>query len=334
VPARRAPWWRPRARGSHRCSPPIPAGVIFTGGATEAVNLAIKGSLLAAPAAAAASSPSPTEHSCVLESAAWLGRVGFSVTILPVLPTGLPDMDAYRAALGPDVALVAAMRVNNEVGTIMPVADIAAAAHEAGALVLSDAAQGFGKVDCAVETLGADMIAVSAHKLHGPKASARYGHGPASRSKPCCTAAARNAHGRARFRRCSAPASARPAPPPNRRATRRTPRLSGRGNGGACRHPAPHQRQHRSPLARQPFAHAARRRCHRARVPRRGVALSTGSACGATDAKPSHVLRALGLSSADLRSTCASAGTASPPPTMCATGIARVLAAAGQRAAA
>ncbi len=141
--------------------------VAFTGGATEAVNWALKGVMLAAPAPRRRLVTLATEHSCVLESARWLEAVGCGLTVLPVQADGTLDLAALNAALGPDVALVSAMLVNNETGVIHPVAEIAARAHAAGALMHCDAAQGFGKVAC--DALGADLVSVSGHKIYGPK---------------------------------------------------------------------------------------------------------------------------------------------------------------------
>ncbi len=144
-----------------------PEGLVFTSGATEANNLALKGMLEAAPPARNRLVTFATEHSCVLESARHLQRRGIPVTILPVLPDGAPDIAAYEQALGPDVALVSAMRVNNEIGSIWPTARLARLAQGHGALFHSDCAQAFGKIDCT--GLGADLISLSAHKMHGPK---------------------------------------------------------------------------------------------------------------------------------------------------------------------
>lgn len=147
-----------------------PDSVIFTSGATEANNLALKGLFGAGRGGRLLTFA--TEHSCVLEAARALAREGVPLTVLPVLPDGMPDLSAYRAALGKgDVALVSAMRVNNEVGSIWPIASMAEAAHEAGALFHCDAAQAFGKIGCRVsEDLGgADLVSLSAHKAHGPK---------------------------------------------------------------------------------------------------------------------------------------------------------------------
>ncbi|KQN25939.1 aminotransferase [Sphingomonas sp. Leaf33] len=135
----------------------LPAGgrVSFTSGATEALNWAIQG--IAGPVVTIA-----TEHAAVLETA----RAGGRCTVLPVGGDGLVDLDAARQAIRPGTALVAAMLVNNEIGTIQPIAELAAIAHAAGALFLCDAVQGYGRIPIP-DTC--DLIAVSAHKIHGPK---------------------------------------------------------------------------------------------------------------------------------------------------------------------
>jgi len=140
----------------------LPPGgsVSFTGGATEAINWAIKG---AGPGGLVTLA---TEHAAVLDTVGALAQAGRAITILPVGADGLVDLEASRAAIVPGTALVAAMLVNNEIGVIQPVAELAAIAHEAGALFLCDAVQGYGRV--AIPD-GCDLIAISAHKIHGPK---------------------------------------------------------------------------------------------------------------------------------------------------------------------
>jgi cysteine desulfurase len=141
-----------------------PEGLIFTSGATEANNLALKGTLEATPGRLLTFA---TEHACVLESARHLASRGAPVTILPVLPDGLPDRAAYTAALAAgDIALVSAMAVNNEVGSIWPIAELAAQAHHHGSLFHTDAAQAFGKIPIPE---GPDLVSLSAHKIGGPK---------------------------------------------------------------------------------------------------------------------------------------------------------------------
>jgi cysteine desulfurase len=135
----------------------LPGGgaLSFTSGATEALNWAIKG--VGGPIVTIA-----TEHAAVLDTVEAVGNA----TILPVGHDGLVDLHAARAAIRPGVKLVAAMLVNNEVGVIQPIAELAALAHAAGALFLCDAVQGYGRVPIPEIC---DLIALSAHKIHGPK---------------------------------------------------------------------------------------------------------------------------------------------------------------------
>jgi cysteine desulfurase len=140
----------------------LPAGgsLSFTSGATEAINWAIKG----APDGGVVTLA--TEHAATLDTVEALARTGRPVTVLPMKTDGLVDLDTARAAIGPGTALVAAMLVNNEIGVIQPIAELAAIAHAAGALFLCDAVQGYGRV--AIPD-GCDLVAISAHKIHGPK---------------------------------------------------------------------------------------------------------------------------------------------------------------------
>ncbi|WP_145071493.1 MULTISPECIES: cysteine desulfurase family protein [Sphingobium] len=134
--------------------------LLFTSGATEALNIAIQGVGDGRIVTIA------TEHAAVLDTVEALGRKGRDMAVLPVGPDGLVDMDAARQAITPGVALVAAMLVNNEIGVIQPVEALAALAHAAGASFLCDAVQGYGRVPIPPSC---DMIAISGHKIHGPK---------------------------------------------------------------------------------------------------------------------------------------------------------------------
>ena len=140
-----------------------PEGLILTSGATESNNLALKG-LLADTSGRLITFA--TEHSCVLEAARHLERLGSDVVLLPVTSEGLPDLAALEEALREPAALVSCMAVNNEIGAVAPIAEIAAMAHRVGALFHTDAAQAFGKTDLSAD---ADLISITAHKLHGPK---------------------------------------------------------------------------------------------------------------------------------------------------------------------
>jgi cysteine desulfurase len=133
----------------------------FTSGATEAANWALKCS---APGRIVTLA---TEHACVLDTAEWLAGQGREVDTLPVGADGLVDLDLVAARVTEGTGLVAAMLVNNEIGVIQPVAEIARIAHAAGALFFCDAVQGFGRVPLPLDSC--DMVALSAHKVHGPK---------------------------------------------------------------------------------------------------------------------------------------------------------------------
>jgi cysteine desulfurase len=138
----------------------------FTGSATEAINWAIKGTLEKAPPRRNRIVTVQTEHAAVLDTCKWLESRGVEVTYLAVKSDGLLDIEDVKAALDDRVTLVAVMLVNNEIGVIQPVGEIARLAHEAGALMLCDAVQGLGRVPI---PQGPDLVAVSAHKIHGPK---------------------------------------------------------------------------------------------------------------------------------------------------------------------
>jgi len=139
----------------------LPPGgrVAFSGGATEALNWAIKGTT--GPIVTLA-----TEHAAVLDTVAAEAARGRPVTVIPVGPDGVVDFDQARAVIQPGIGLVAAMLVNNEIGAIQPIAALAEIVHAAGALMLCDAVQGYGR---AAIPATADLVAISAHKIYGPK---------------------------------------------------------------------------------------------------------------------------------------------------------------------
>jgi cysteine desulfurase len=146
-----------------------PGEIIFTSGATESNNLAIKGVACALKDRGDHVVTVATEHKSVLDSCARLQRDGWNVTQLPVDGDGLIDLNQLRAAMTDRTVLVSVMAANNEIGVLQPLAEIAAVVHERGALLHSDAAQAFGKVPLDMAAVGVDLLSLTAHKCYGPK---------------------------------------------------------------------------------------------------------------------------------------------------------------------
>ncbi|NOX88313.1 MAG: selenide, water dikinase SelD [Calditrichaeota bacterium] len=143
--------------------------VIFTSGGSESNNYAIKGVAYAYRHKGNHIITSQIEHPAVLEVCRFLETQGFAVTYLPVDRYGLVDPDDVRKAIGPRTILISVMHANNEVGTIQPIAEISALAHEHGVLMHSDCAQSVGKIPVHVDSLGVDLLSVAGHKLYAPK---------------------------------------------------------------------------------------------------------------------------------------------------------------------
>jgi len=153
-----------------------PRELVFTSGATEANNLALKGvAHFSRVHPIAGAKPRDhivvlaTEHKCVLESAAALEREGFAVSYLPVEPDGLLALDRLEAALSERTLLVSVMAAHNEIGVIQPIAEIGALCRERSVLFHTDAAQAVGKIPLDVEAMKIDLMSISGHKMYGPK---------------------------------------------------------------------------------------------------------------------------------------------------------------------
>jgi cysteine desulfurase len=281
-----------------------PGEVVFTSGGTEADNFAIRGIAEALePTGRRHLVASAIEHEAVLNTFKALAKRGWSTTIVPLDHSGIVSVERIREALTDKTALVSVMHANNEIGTIQPVAAIAAAAHERGAFVHTDAVQSVGKIPVDVRALGVDLLALSAHKFNGPKGAGALWIKRGTRMQPILTG---GKHER------------------NRRAgTENVPAIA--AMGAAARSAAAKMQVESTRLAAlrdrleerilNDVTGTAVNGLREARVPNttnisfdrieaesllialdlEGVAVSTGSACSSGTLEPSHVLRAMGF---------------------------------------
>ncbi|HKV15009.1 MAG TPA: IscS subfamily cysteine desulfurase [Reyranella sp.] len=143
--------------------------IIYTSGATESNNLAIKGVAEFYKDRRNHIVTTVTEHKCVLDTCRHLEQQGFSVTYLPVQKNGLVDLETLRSAVTDKTVLVSVMAVNNEIGVIQPLAEIGKICREKGAFFHTDAAQAVGKIPLDVNAMNIDLMSISGHKIYGPK---------------------------------------------------------------------------------------------------------------------------------------------------------------------
>jgi cysteine desulfurase len=280
-----------------------PKELVFTGGGTEADNLAVLGAVRAAAGAHVVTCS--IEHPAVLNCMAQLEREGVSVTRVAPGRNGVIDPDNVKAALRPNTALVSIMHANNELGTVQPVREIAAIAREAGVTFHSDGVQAAGRLPVNVDELGVDLYSISAHQFYGPKgAGALYVRKGTSLS-PLLYG---GHHERDR-----------------RAGTENVPVFSAMGVA-AANVPAVDLAPLRDRLENAVLQRVAFARVNCGQSPRvgntsyisfdfiegeplvigldlRGFAISSGSACSSGAVEPSHVLRAIGLKDAQARSS-------------------------------
>lgn len=281
-----------------------PSEVVFTAGGTESDNFALRGVAEATePTGRKHLVASAIEHEAILNTLKALARRGWRTTLIPVDQTGVVDVERVREAVTPDTAIVSVMHANNEIGTIQPIAEIAAVAHERGALMHTDAVQSAGKIPVDVRALGVDLLSLSAHKFNGPKGAGVLYIKRGTRLLPILTG---GKHERSR-----------------RAGTENTPAIAGMGvaarqaaqkiAGEAARVGALRDRLEAAILERVPGT--AVNGAGSPRVPNttnisfdrveaesllialdlEGIAVSTGSACSSGTLEPSHVLKAMGF---------------------------------------
>ncbi|GAB6030655.1 cysteine desulfurase [Chamberlinius hualienensis] len=146
-----------------------PKEIVFTSGATESNNIAIKGVARFFKSKKKHLITTTTEHKCVLDSCRYLAEEGFQVTYLPVKKSGLIDLKDLEAAIRPETSIVSVMAVNNEIGVIQPIAEIGKLCRERKVYFHTDAAQAVGKIPINVKEMNIDLMSISGHKIYGPK---------------------------------------------------------------------------------------------------------------------------------------------------------------------
>jgi len=281
-----------------------PEELIFTSGATEANNLAVKGAAALMQGRGRHLVTVATEHRAVLDPCRALERQGFSVTVLPVDANGVLDEDRLAGALRPDTTLVSVMLANNETGVLQPLAAVAAVCRARGILVHTDATQAVGRIEADVAALGVDLLSFSGHKIYGPKGvGALYvrRHRPRLRLAPLLDGGGHeqglrsgtlNAPGIVGFARAldlclvdREQEARRLAELRDRLRDHLTAELDGVGDNGAGAERLPNTAN----LSFSGVDGAA------LLASLSGLAVSSGSACTSADPRPSHVLLAMGV---------------------------------------
>ena len=265
----------------------------FTSGATEAANWALKGSGARRIVTLA------TEHACVLDTLDWLARQWHEVDVLPVGRDGLVDLNLVEERVTDGTDLVAAMLVNNEIGVIQPIAEIARIARAKGALFFCDAVQGFGRVKLPLESC--DLVALSAHKIHGPKGIGALWVRDGVRLEPFMHGGGQEGgvrSGTLSPMLCAGFGAAAGLLGEDGGHVERLWTIAGEMMEGWTLNGSAEDRYHGNLNLRRDGVDTARLISDV-----RGVAFSAGSACASGSGRTSHVLAALGLSEADARAS-------------------------------
>ncbi len=281
-----------------------PDEIVFTASGSEANNLAMRGALALAPEGRRRLVVSAIEHPSVMETARALEAAGYELTIVPVEPSGVVDAERVGAALGDDVALVSVQWVNNEVGTIQPVAAVAALARACGARVHADAVQAAGKLALAPAAAGLDLVSIAGHKFGGPPGAAALWVRRRVRIAPLVTGGHQERSRRAGTENVPAIAGFGVAAEHAREALAagepgRLAALGARLREGLARR-IPDTRFHGDParsvgsIVNVSFP-GVEGEAVLHELDREGIAVSTGSACSSAAAGPSPVLLAMGL---------------------------------------
>ena len=283
-----------------------PSEIVFTSGGTESDNLAIRGAAEALePAGRRHLIASGIEHEAVLNTLRALARRGWRTTLLAADASGLVSPDRLRDAIDADTALVSVMHANNEVGTIQPVAALAAIAHEHGALMHTDAVQSAGKIPVDVRALGVDLLSLSAHKFNGPKGAGALWIKRGTRMQPTVTGGKHERNRRAGTENVAGiaglGAAARLAAGKMPADAARVGALRDRLETGVLRDvpgtAVNGARDSRVPNTTNISFERVEAESLLIALDLEGIAVSTGSACSSGTLEPSHVLKAMGLPS-------------------------------------
>jgi len=283
-----------------------PSEIVFVSGGTEADNFAIRGAAEALePTGRRHLIASGIEHEAVLNTLRALARRGWRTTLLPVDQTGVVSADRLREAIDAETALVSVMHANNEIGTIQPVAALAAIAHEHGALLHTDAVQTAGKVPVDVRALGVDLLSLSAHKFNGPKGAGALWIKRGTRMQPTATGGKHERNRRAGTENVAAIAglgvaavlAARKMAPEAARVCALRDRLEAGILGNVPGTQVNGTREARVPNTTNISFERVEAESLLIALDLEGIAVSTGSACSSGTLEPSHVLKAMGLPS-------------------------------------